>query len=174
MWWHSDPEYFITYEPPTDKFVDIDVGSFSVCALTISRDIRCWYKDDPSADTVTIRLEGDFKKISGTFDYGCGLDGDGNIECWTDFALDNHPRGYRWKDLSITGDWNCGIIEDGTPTCWGCVWGRYCGDVMEIPNTPIVEISSDMDHACGLTLDNRFVCWGWDWYGETQPPEEYR
>lgn len=173
-WWYTSPDYFITYEPPEEQFIDIDVSSFSACALTSSRDIRCWYKDDPSAETMTIRLEGNFKTLSGTEDYGCGLDGDGNISCWTEFAGDAHPRGYRWKDLSITGDWNCGILQDGTPTCWGCVWGQYCGDVMSIPEVPLVQVASDMEHACGLTPDNRFVCWGWDWYGETQPPEEYR
>jgi Regulator of chromosome condensation (RCC1) repeat len=172
-WWHTVPEYFITYDPPDGQFIDIDVGSNGVCALTISRDIRCWYKEDASSETVMIRLEGEFKKLSGVTDHGCGLDGDGSMYCWDESGNETQISG-SFKDMSITNSWNCYILQDDTPSCWGCVWGQYCENGIEIPDIPLVQVSSDMEHACGLTHDNRFVCWGWDWYSETQPPEEYR
>ncbi len=112
--------------PPEGVFVDVGVGRFQACALSVTKEVKCWGWDgDYVYGEKTGQVERfDSLEVGGW--HACGLDSDEIVECWD---LDTQrrvlpapttSRGYERRYTYISaGYFHVCALGWGGAECWG-------------------------------------------------------
>lgn len=166
----------------TDRFVQIDVGTFGgdACGVKADGSAWCWSAGSPS----TLRQVAPglaLKQITLGDLHACALDIAGRAWCWLTVSypvLGSAFSGSATTPVAIGGDrlfegigagamYACAREADGTAWCWGSGSALGVGDPNAYSVTPLavsgpkfVLLSSGTSHACGVTVDGSAWCWG--------------
>ena len=166
----------------TDRFVQIDVGTFGgdACGVKADSSAWCWSVGSPS----TLRQVAPglaLKQIALGDLHACALDTAGRAWCWLTVSypvLGSPFSGSATSPVAVGGDrvfegigagamHACARETDGTAWCWGSGAVLGVGDPSAYSVTPqvvsgpkFVQLSSGTSHACGLAADGSAWCWG--------------
>ena len=166
----------------TDRFVQIDVGTFGgdACGVKADGSAWCWSADSPS--TLRQVVPGlALKQIAVGDLHACALDAAGHAWCWLTVSyplLGSLFSGSSTSPVAVGGDrafeeigagamHACAREADGTAWCWGSGSVLGVGDPSASSVTPqpvagpkFVQLSSGTSHACGVAADGGAWCWG--------------
>lgn len=166
----------------TDRFVQIDVGTFGgdACGVKADGSAWCWSARSPS----TLRQVAPglaLKQIALGDLHACALDAAGRAWCWLTVSypvLGSAFSGSATTPVAVGGDrvfegigvgamHACAREVDGTAWCWGSGSVLGVGDPNAFSATPqavsgpkFVQLSSGTSHACGVAADGSAWCWG--------------
>ena len=166
----------------TDRFVQIDVGTFGrdACGVKSDGSAWCWSAGSPS----TLRQVAPglaLKQIALGDLHACALDIVGHAWCWLTVSyplLGSAFSGSATTPVAVSGDrvfegigvgamHACAREADGTTWCWGSGSVLGVGDPNAFSATPLavsgpkfVQLSSGTSHACGVAVDGGAWCWG--------------
>ena len=130
--------------PPEGVFVDVGVGNYYACALSITKEVKCWgwWR---SGDYFTYgekhgRVER-FDSLEVGLEHACGLKSNGTVECWDLHteervlpAPTDHNGGERRYSYISVGSHVCGVRTgtDAVVDCWG-------NDPLEEEDRPLTD-----------------------------------
>lgn len=95
--------------------------------------------------------------VAGSY-HVCGLQEDGQAQCWSPAYRMRPPKGVRFRELVAAGGYTCGIrVDSGEAHCWGTQ--------REIKNVPkgvrFLALSPSLLFVCGIrAVDHGIECWG--------------
>ncbi|HEY0840754.1 MAG TPA: Ig-like domain-containing protein [Vulgatibacter sp.] len=134
------------------RFVDVEVGVASVCALTAEGEVWCWGS-------------GGIDRVGGLdFERGAGSDLPAPL-----------PGAPALRTLSAGKSHFCGVTEAGAAWCWGhsregALGAGFAGSseapVKVAGGHAFRHVQASIEHTCGLTLEGEVWCWG---RGELEP-----
>ena len=128
--------------PNLSDVVQIAVGSFHVCAVTVSSSVLCWGGNSSSqlaqegvamsATPVQVPGVSALSLSAGAF-HTCALRNNGTVACWGgNDSGQAHPESFAVtltepREVSVAGivdisagpTHTCALVADGTVTCWG-------------------------------------------------------
>jgi len=155
--------------PPTDEpVVSVTTGGRWACVRTESGRFACWSPfDEPEPPLMPER---EFAQMLPGDGYVCGLDAEGEVECWTDIVtvgdeLGAPPPG-PFTRIALGGRTVCGLRPGGELACWG----RYPYGDLEPPDQRYRDVDVGGAHVCAITMDGELSCWGDDSFGQASPP----
>lgn len=166
----------------TDRFVQIDVGTFGgdACGVKADGSAWCWTVRSPSTLRQVVP-ELALKQIALGDLHACALDTTGRAWCWltvsypvlgsafsgsatTPVAVGG---GRRFEGIGVGAMYACAREADGTVWCWGSGSVLGIGDPNAFSATPqavlgpkFEQLSSGTSHACGVAADGSAWCWG--------------
>ena len=169
---------------PPGEFRTVSAGFNHTCGLRESRVIECWgsnqnwqwNEETESMEPVYAgKIDappGEFRAVSASGSYTCGLRSNGAIECWgdTDYGQADAPAG-SFSAVSAGGFHVCGLRESGAIECWGSnLYGQT-----DAPTGRFVAVSAGAAHTCAIRESGAIECWGlntkWQWNEETESAE---
>jgi alpha-tubulin suppressor-like RCC1 family protein len=128
----------------TVRFVTIDAGFRTTCALSTDQRVYCW-----------------------------GNNVQGTVGLLTGYPDVREPveiaGGMRYESLSVGWQHACAVVVDGSTRCWGFNSGGQLGDATterRFEPTPLetdpgfVLLAAGKQHTCGLAVDHTAYCWG--------------
>ena len=147
------------------------------CALAEDGRVWCWgagYDNSP-----VLIMGGGFVSVSGGIQ-GCGIQGDGTVDCWNGFAYPDPvvPATVAGLDgvVDLASSHNvCAVLEDGSARCMGDNSSGQLGDGTSTSSTvPVVVqnlagaagIQTGTDFNCAWRTDGSVLCWGSNSYGQ--------
>lgn len=166
----------------TDRFVQIDVGTFggNACGVKADGSAWCWSAGLPSLlRKVAPGLV--LKQIALGDLHACALDTAGRAWCWLTVSYpvlgsafsgsDAIPvavgGGRMFEKIGVGAMHACAREADGTVWCWGDGSVLGVGDPNAFSVTPLpvsgpklMQLSSGTSHACGVAVDGSAWCWG--------------
>lgn len=166
----------------TDRFVQIDVGTFggNACGVKADGSAWCWSAGLPSLlRQVAPGLV--LKQIALGDLHACALDTEGRAWCWLTVSYpvlgsafsgsDAIPAavggGRMFEKIGVGAMHACAREADGTVWCWGDGSVLGVGDPNAFSVTPLpvsgpklMQLSSGTSHACGVAVDGSAWCWG--------------
>ncbi|MCP4697190.1 MAG: choice-of-anchor D domain-containing protein [Gammaproteobacteria bacterium] len=100
----------------------------------------------------------------------CMLTNRGRITC---SGRDNYgqsapPEELGLKGLAAGSNHNCAFRSDGRITCWG---NEDSGQPPQ-NSAGLVQLSAGGIHSCALDSNGQIICWGYNFYGQTNPPQQ--
>ncbi len=100
-------------------------------------------------------------KISiGSDDFACGLDSEGELDCWgddDDGEVADHPTDGGYVDVAAGSDHACALDADGYAVCWGD--DSY--NQSYAPTVTFSAVSASAYNTCGIRdSTGRAYCWG--------------
>jgi alpha-tubulin suppressor-like RCC1 family protein len=126
--------------------VELDAGSFHLCARTDTGQVLCWGRSNSygalgrspsferSAEPLLIDDWSDVVALGAGQDHNCVVRADGSVWCWGksilddgDLQFDISPLPFQIRgvssarSLSRGGDGSCAILADTSAVCWGAV-----------------------------------------------------
>ncbi len=119
--------------PPEGVFVDVGVGRYQACALSITKEVKCWgwWGEYTYGEKTGQRF--DSLEVGGW--HACGLHSDGRVECWNlpnQFRVlpaptDRNGGERRYSYISAGYFHVCGVRTgiDAGVDCWGPTTTRY-------------------------------------------------
>ncbi|MCY3953312.1 MAG: RCC1 domain-containing protein [bacterium] len=122
-----------------DRFVEISVGSRSVCGLRGDLTIHCWGSNSGGRASPP---QGTFIALESGIP--CAIRTDGTMTCWGEFS---GSRAGPFIALSR----GCGIRPDAR---------LDCGTSDDAPDDHFTTITSGDTYKCGVRLDGAVSCWG--------------
>jgi Calcium-binding EGF domain/Regulator of chromosome condensation (RCC1) repeat len=156
------------------RFVHIEAGPFSVCAIDDRAQLWCWGRliFDLPDEPVPVLVPGDqWAEVSiGAF-MTCALRVDGSMWCWNSYSSSGaSPQAVapvrvgvaRWRSVRLGYFGACAIAADASLWCWGKVFGHQRSE----PQPVLVDASAwrsidvGTTHACGVRTDGTLWCWG--------------
>ncbi len=122
--------------PPEGVFVDVGVGRYQACALSITKEVKCWGSRGEDGEYTYGEKTGqrfDSLEVGGW--HACGLHSDGRVECWNlsnQFRVlpaptDRNGGERRYSYISAGYFHVCGVRTgiDAGVDCWGPTTTRY-------------------------------------------------
>lgn len=140
--------------PPTDGFVDLVGGGWTICGVTENRTGTCWGDTRTFTEPLPII---DRASIGLGYAIACWLDEAGHATCRgrrTD-GLDDVPTD-RLSTVAVGAVHACGLRLDKTAICWGD-GGRGQTDA---PDGEFSALAVGGSFTCGLRNDASVECWG--------------
>lgn len=146
----------------SDVFEEVVLGTNHVCALSDSKQARCWLLDEVKAER--------------------GQVSPGSAR---NFGQAQVPENLRFNELAAGLAHTCGITIDKRVLCWGAGKAketeaerqdtasnefRYHFGQSLSPDTQFTSVVAGDYHSCGLRADGRVRCWGLDNFGQSSPP----
>ena len=150
-------------EPPTGRYVAIDVGERHSCALTENGEAVCWYRDQPRHRLLDFPV-GRHTAIGVGGGNSCALTEAGELVC----RSTDPPEG-RYSALAVGWQHACALTEAGEGVCWVWEYSRskdgdpldpYADELAQPPSGHYVAISSSEYRSCAVTAAGEVVCWG--------------
>ena len=124
--------------PPEGVFVDVGVGRVQACALSITKEVKCWGGRGEGGEYTYGEKTGQVRRFDSLEVGGwhaCGLYSDGRVECWNlpnqarvlPVPTDRHGGERRYSYISAGYFHVCGIRTgiDAGVDCWGPTTTRY-------------------------------------------------
>ena len=149
-------------EPPDDlgPVAQIGVGDYHSCALTVSREVRCWGSNRSGRATPPDDL-GPVAQLAVGEEYNCAVTVSGRVRCWGD---NENGRSSPPTDLPPVAEVAVGDLHSCALTVSGGVrcWGRNSSGQSRPPNDlpPVAEVAVGDLHSCALTVSGGVRCWG--------------
>jgi hypothetical protein len=103
----SDKPVFI----PDVAATQVTVNSYGACALLLNEQVSCWGNSDPVPRPINFPVPTRMKQI----DDMCGLDIDGLLWCWDDFAT---AKSYPNVGRATSLDGHCVLLVSSRVRCW--------------------------------------------------------
>ncbi len=124
--------------PPEGVFVDVGVGRYQACALSITKEVKCWGGLGGGGDYTYGEKTGQVRRFDSLEVGGwhaCGLRSDGTVECWNlpnqlrvlPAPTDRNGNERRYSHISAGYFHVCGVRTKypGAIDCWGPTTTRY-------------------------------------------------
>ena len=185
---------------PSGRYAQVDVGTYHSCGITADGELQCWGDNEadraeppqgryvPREEIVPPPLSeleaGPYENISVGHGVACGVDSEGNIDCWGGFdgtppdiearrvsvgiftsesyqLLNEYPEG------GLTEDHACALDVEERIHCWG---NDQLGQ-LDAPKGRFKDIDAGPGYTCAVGEDGRVSCWGDTRFGIGSPPE---
>lgn len=158
------------------RFISIEVGVESACALTETGKVVCWDIAENRRWRVDLPVRSYVSLYGGWYGF-CALTESGEMDCWTEGG--EPAPAYRKQAELAAGDqalkaiaigrefsgYSCALTSGGEAKCWGEHADRWPpppdGPFEELtPPSYLWALGSGFGNACGLRADGTAVCWG--------------
>ena len=153
--------------PPDFAFLAIGAGAEHSCGLTITRELRCWGKNDNGrADS----QKGPFGALAVGTAHTCALRSDGTAFCQGQNAQKQSdvPKTV-FAAISAGDDHTCGTLPDGTVECWGGA-GQISNVLLTAPEGQFTSVSAGTRRTCALNAARQAACWNHPYISIPAPP----
>lgn len=153
--------YFNQLDVPeiNQPLISINAGANHTCAIDDGGRAWCWglnsnLQNQPPSDGLGTNAQG-YTKLDGGMDFTCGLQTNGDIDCWTDNLGYNFSNNMNMAGPFIDLDVNrfnaCGLKSDGSISCW-------MQSLVPPNNGPYTDLIVDRYAICGLNQDQYIDC----------------
>ncbi len=193
-------------DAPSGEFMTISAGGRITCGIDPTNVVHCWRLGEVTTEqyysAVSVgdfwsdvcRLEVDtsevdcnghaipdgtvFKQVSSGFLYSCGVNPEGNIECFVDEDVFDGPSSVPAADppdgtfsyVSAAANHTCAIDDEGAIECWGSDAG-HIEEVLIPPAGTFVDLSLGQNFGCAIDDEHGIECWGDNDEGALDAPE---
>ena len=192
-----------------NKIIDFDAGPYSSCYVLDNGEVNCLGCANPLENFKQCEpklipqgwvmkygglrtTEKPFTTVSSSFGATCGINNDGEIECWgcepnrQNFQcnIPNNAKQVKAKipDNPITGlrtidsaeMHSCAILKDGSVSCWGCEQSNDFGQCNPPKINNAVGISTGYKHSCAVLETGSISCWGNNDLDELDTPKRIK
>ena len=152
--------------PPEDlgPVVQLGVGWFHSCAVTVSGRVRCWGSDEDGRSTPPLILSRVVQLSVGN-NHSCALTVEGQVHCW---GRNGNNQASPPDELGPNGALgpvaqvglgqfhSCALTVAGRVHCWGFDGqGR-----LNSPDGLVTQLAVGQEHNCAVTAAGEVKCWG--------------
>ena len=169
--WGQWSDYYSWGAPPaseTGPYIDLSLAKGqAVCMRNPNQSVHCL--QDPHANfgynEAPDMVTGPFIQVSEGYVHGCGLQTNGDVQCWGLNSENEAPATRTGPYTKIDAGYyhTCGLKPNGDVDCWGRNWD---GQAPGITTGPFVAVSAGHWHTCALRTNGNVKCWGKNDNGE--------
>jgi hypothetical protein len=155
-------------------YLQVAAGLYHTCAIRGSdRTVACWgagttnWEENHEFGQSMPPADVDFADVSAGDKHTCGVEVDGNIQCWGDNVWMKlvSPFDLDFGQISAGGEHSCAVDLGGDAACWGM---NLYGQLKVPENTTFSQVTAGGYHSCGLKTDGTLACWGYNLYGQVK------
>jgi hypothetical protein len=136
-------------------YLQIESAVGQICGRSDMGSVVC--ANDSGA--VTIRVSSGATDLSAGSYYGCAIDGDEDLQCWSTGASSYGQytdRAGSFIDVGAGWSNTCAIRSTGAIACWG----RTSSGLTPVPSGSFVSVAVGGEVACALDEEGIATCWG--------------
>ncbi len=193
--WGENKNGQIAVKKFDEKIVDFDVAPYSACVVLESGKLYCQgcavpLNDYGQCNTSKVPQGWDLElggmrttekpmaNISTSFGHACGINKDGEVECWgcgrprqgfqckipdkvkTAKALISKNPIDSLKTIDVSEIHSCVVLQDGSVECWGCEEPENLGQCVSKNKINAIGVAVSFRNTCIVNTQGDIKCWG--------------